>query len=136
MGSVCVGPRSSMRQYANTGAVPTGAQLLSIRTPYCTWFLFSLFAIENTGTTIELGDGGSALAAVPYDQSVTRRTSVGARGISLPAVYQPSLCAMPPAMTPEERRRELFAAGFDLADVRARADALGAAHPPSETPAV
>jgi hypothetical protein len=40
------------------------------------------------------------------------------------------------AMTPEERRRELFAAGFDLADVRARADALGAAHPPSETPAV
>jgi aminoglycoside phosphotransferase (APT) family kinase protein len=40
------------------------------------------------------------------------------------------------AMTPEERRRELFAAGFDLLDVRARADALGAAHPSSETLAV
>jgi hypothetical protein len=33
------------------------------------------------------------------------------------------------AMTPEQRRRELLAAGFDLADVHARADALGAVSP-------
>jgi hypothetical protein len=36
------------------------------------------------------------------------------------------------AMTPEERRRELRAAGFDLDEVHARADALGAGPARSE----